>query len=231
MSTLPDRGAPIGADANDSLEAARAHDRLSRELLVYPMERVVSILLPLCQNAEHAVHVSCETGLLALMTGGHCPNLRLTGLDHNSFLLEVARENALLALWSGSPARTVFVESPANRFPLEDGSADVVFTFNALYRCPCPVTLLQECRRIARPGGRLLLYELVRDADPDKVRFVCRWLQGQQEAFLSMIQACYSSTQISGFLEEAGLQGWQASPDNLALRVTHRIAGPGQPPV
>jgi len=42
--------------------------------------------------------------------------------------------------------------------PFTDGYADVVFLFNALYIVKDPVAVLQEIRRVLKPGGKLFFY-------------------------------------------------------------------------
>lgn len=45
----------------------------------------------------------------------------------------------------------------AQSMPFGDGSLDVVLLFEAIYYLPSPGAFLQECRRVLRPGGQVLL--------------------------------------------------------------------------
>lgn len=47
--------------------------------------------------------------------------------------------------------------TPDGRLPLGDGSADAVVSFQVLEHVPDVHLYLSECRRVLRPGGRLLL--------------------------------------------------------------------------
>jgi 2-polyprenyl-3-methyl-5-hydroxy-6-metoxy-1,4-benzoquinol methylase len=45
----------------------------------------------------------------------------------------------------------------AARIPLDDGAVDVVVSFETIEHVPEPATFLAECRRVLRPGGRLVI--------------------------------------------------------------------------
>jgi ubiquinone/menaquinone biosynthesis C-methylase UbiE len=53
--------------------------------------------------------------------------------------------------------RIQFVEGPAEKLPLESGSASVVFAINSLHHWARPDAGLEEVWRILLPGGRFLI--------------------------------------------------------------------------
>lgn len=55
----------------------------------------------------------------------------------------------------------------AQKMPFADNSADVIIIFEALYYIPSAVSFVKECKRILRPGGRVL----VSNANPDLFDF------------------------------------------------------------
>jgi ubiquinone/menaquinone biosynthesis C-methylase UbiE len=61
---------------------------------------------------------------------------------------------------SGRPATVL--DAPAERLPVEDGSIDTVVCTLVLCTVDDPVSVLDEIRRVLRPGGRLLFLEHVR---------------------------------------------------------------------
>lgn len=56
----------------------------------------------------------------------------------------------------GNPAASVEVDADG-RLPLEDSSADAVLSTQVLEHAADPRLYLSECRRVLRPGGRLLI--------------------------------------------------------------------------
>lgn len=55
--------------------------------------------------------------------------------------------------------RDVDVVAPADRMPLPDNFADLLFTLSAFHQMGCPAGILAEFRRVLRPGGRLLIFD------------------------------------------------------------------------
>ena len=79
-------------------------------------------------------------------------------------------------LWAGDYAEEIVVEAHAHyrqrvalcqfdaqHLPFEDRSLDVVILFEALYYLRSPESFLRECRRVLRPGGRILLTSANKD--------------------------------------------------------------------
>lgn len=101
------------------------------------------------------IEVGAGTGnFLSLFTG--IARL-LVAADLTAGMLRVARErNAALLLTAGDGAR----------LPFADGSFDLVTSAHAMHHIPEPVPVLQEMRRIARDGGRVLVVDLVAPDDP-----------------------------------------------------------------
>lgn len=98
------------------------------------------------------------------------PGSRVTGVDIAAGMLRYAR--------SVNPAAIRWLVADAEALPLPDNSMDVVFSNLMIQWCRNPVSVLSECRRVLRPGGRLLLSTLLagtleelreawREADPD----------------------------------------------------------------
>lgn len=68
------------------------------------------------------------------------------------------------------PGATV-IETPADRLPLPDGSADTVVSTLVLCTVDDVPATLAEVARVLRPGGRLLFAEHVRSDDPKTARW------------------------------------------------------------
>ncbi|MDQ3958067.1 MAG: class I SAM-dependent methyltransferase, partial [Actinomycetota bacterium] len=98
---------------------------------------------------ETVVEVGAGTGnFLALFRGDA---RRLVGVDLTPAMLARAREHGGLHLVAGD----------GRRLPLRSQCADLVASAQALHHIHDPLSVVKEMRRVARPGGRVLLVDQV----------------------------------------------------------------------
>jgi SAM-dependent methyltransferase len=136
---LTDRVArrPSGSRAREVYGAEDVHD-FARRAILDALE-----LGP----ADHLLELGCGGGLLlrdALRTGA-----RATGLDHSQDMVDVARVRA--------PGAEVML-GEADRLPFADGTFTAVAMAVVFFFLDDPIRVLEECRRVLRPAGRLAVY-------------------------------------------------------------------------
>jgi ubiquinone/menaquinone biosynthesis C-methylase UbiE len=96
----------------------------------------------------------CGTGLLAVHVAGHVG--RVIGMDVSPYMLVIASERR-----RERRARNVeFVLGDAEAVPFLDASFDCVISSAALYNTRLEISL-PELRRVVRPGGRIIVADLV----------------------------------------------------------------------
>ena len=136
---LTDRVArrPAGARAREVYGAEEVHD-WARRAILDALE-----LGP----GDHLLEIGCGGGLL-LRDATAC-GARATGLDHSSEMVSLAAERA-------PAAEVVFGE--AERLPFPDATFTAVVLAVVFFFLDEPVAVLRDCRRVARPGGRLAVY-------------------------------------------------------------------------
>ncbi|MBX5484660.1 MAG: methyltransferase domain-containing protein [Myxococcaceae bacterium] len=84
----------------------------------------------------------------------------ICGLDFARGMLEEAKRRARDPENRDLPAgRITWLRGDAGRLPFRDGSIDVLTGHSFLYLLPDRAAALRECRRVLRPGGRLVLME------------------------------------------------------------------------
>jgi len=104
---------------------------------------------------QHALDVGCGVGgpmrELARFTGA-----RVTGVNINGYQVRKAREYNERARLAD---RCDVVEADFMSLPLEDGSLDAVYAFEATCHAPDKTALLRELFRVLKPGGKIGIYE------------------------------------------------------------------------
>jgi len=120
---------------------------------------------------------------ISIGTGRNLPlygsDVRLTGIDISSSMLEIARARAA-ELGRGAELRV----GDAQALELHDDSFDTVVCTLALCSIPDARAAVAEMRRVLRPGGRALLLEHVRSSQPlvqviqRALESVTVWLEG-----------------------------------------------------
>ena len=112
-------------------------------------------------SPRDVLDLGCGTGTLAIAMARAPGEARVTGIDGDPEILEIARGK------EGS-AGIDFVEGLANELPFADGSFDRVVTSLLLHHLDPAVkrAALAEARRVLRPGARLHVADFGRSRDP-----------------------------------------------------------------
>ncbi|MFZ5479533.1 MAG: class I SAM-dependent methyltransferase [Myxococcota bacterium] len=141
----------------------RLYDPLLRATL--PEERLRARLIEEAglEPGHRVLDVGCGTGSLAILVKQHAPGVIVCALDGDPRILEIARTKARAA-----GAEVEFREGLAWEPPWEEGSFDRVFTTLMLHHLSTEDKLrtLRACRRLLRPGGRVLVADWGRAQDP-----------------------------------------------------------------
>jgi SAM-dependent methyltransferase len=101
---------------------------------------------PELANAATFLDVGCGPGL-AVQTFAKKIN-KVTGVDASTSFIEIARERVPGGDFTGAEMETL---------PYPDNSFDVVTGFNAFQYAASPVQALREARRVAKPGGIIVI--------------------------------------------------------------------------
>jgi len=133
---------------------AHQWDHLVRELLPTPDYR--EQLLAAVPPCETLVEVGVGTGSLLEPLSRRAR--AVIGVDHSPAMLQAARDALRVATLVNVDLRLGEME----HLPLESSVADVVLLNMVLHHAASPEAVIDEMARVLRPGGRLLVVDLLR---------------------------------------------------------------------
>ena len=195
------------ASADESFQAYKQHSFTLLEL----------------QPGQRVLDVGCGTGEDArTMAQRVAPGGSVVAVDGSQNMIAVARQRA-----EGSGLPVEFQVGDIHRLPFADDSFDASRADRIFMHLDSPEKALSEMKRVTRPGGRVLVYEvdfetLTVDL-PDRIRtrkIVNTWCDGFRNGWLGR--------RIPALFREAGLHDVRIAPATLWLRypVAMQMVGP-----
>lgn len=146
---------------------------------------------------QTVVDLGCGAGtdvcVAALLVQDHG---QVIGIDCTPAMVEKTRKNAAL---SGFTHVTVH-EASIEKLPVVNNCADVVISNAVINLSTDKSEVLKEALRILRPGGKLLIADMVREISEDKFG------DGQEESWANCVQGALQAGRFVQLIEEAGFQ-------------------------
>jgi phosphatidylethanolamine/phosphatidyl-N-methylethanolamine N-methyltransferase len=142
---------------------------------------------------DRILEVGVGTGINAALYPSHC---HITGIDLSTSMLDKARERV-----ARQGLRNIrLLEMDAAALTFADDSFDIVYAPYLVSVVPDPVKVVTEMRRVCRPGGRIVILNHFRSANP---------ILSRVERALSPFTVHIgfkSDLDLPGFLAQADLQ-------------------------
>jgi ubiquinone/menaquinone biosynthesis C-methylase UbiE len=105
-------------------------------------------LLPMVRKNDDILETGCGTGYGSQMLSERARSV--VAIDYSAAALEYARERY-------SAPNLTHLQMNCHRLGFADASFDVIVSFEVFEHLEEPAAYLSECRRVLRPGGRLVL--------------------------------------------------------------------------
>ncbi len=150
------------------------------------------------QRQLRLLDLGCGTGRLLDFVKQAWPRLHTVGLDMSDAYIRHAKRHLR---WC---SRTTLIVGKAEAIPLPDSSQDAVTSIYLFHELPPKVrrTVLRECARVLKPGGRLILLDsLQRDDLPDYEGLLQLFPQNYHEPFY----ASYTKEDFTALAFDCGL--------------------------
>jgi len=145
------------------------------------------------QPGDRILEVGVGTGI---NTSLYPKNCQVTGIDLSSSMLEKARERV-----AREGLRNVrLLEMDAARLTFADDAFDIVYAPYLVSVVPDPVQVVSEMRRVCRPGGKIIILNHFRSANP-----VLSRIERAISPFTVHV-GFKSDLDLPGFLAQAALQ-------------------------
>jgi ubiquinone/menaquinone biosynthesis C-methylase UbiE len=155
-------------------------------------------MIELARPAAHesALDVACGWGFVTLAVA---PLVRSAiGIDLTPEMVELAKKLAA----GSSISNADFEVGDAEDLPFKAGTFDLVLCRAAFDHLGDPERALREMKRVLAPGGRIVLYEFVAPATPDKASFYNRIESARDPSHLRS----FTVEEYRRFIRECGLE-------------------------
>ncbi|WP_100638619.1 malonyl-ACP O-methyltransferase BioC [Marinobacter salexigens] len=133
--------------ARTTYEAASRLQRVMGDAMLEKLEGQPGL------NSARVIDLGCGTGWFTRKLAGLEGSGNVTGMDLSPGMIEHASAH--------SPADVTWMVADAEAIPLADQSCDLIFSNLMIQWCATPARVLQECRRVLRPGGKLMVSTLL----------------------------------------------------------------------
>jgi ubiquinone/menaquinone biosynthesis C-methylase UbiE len=150
-----------GIEGIDDREAAQAYDKVSQWPQFRFLRHLIAYRLGKHQPEGILADIGCGPGYLANLIAEQRPGLQIIGVDASEEMIRSAEANAAK---KGLSDRVQFRQGDVARLPFEDAELDFAISTLSLHHWSDPGSAFEELHRVLRPGGRLMLFDLRRDA-------------------------------------------------------------------
>jgi ubiquinone/menaquinone biosynthesis C-methylase UbiE len=170
---------------------ANTYDRRWHGYVRQTLERALAGLT--LSGTERILDIGCGTGEFERMVIERFPGLAITGIDVSGRMISVACRKL-----AGQP-QVRFEVARAEALPFGQETFDVVICASVLHHVREPQRVLQECVRVLRPGGKVVLIDWCLDFW--HCHLMHSWLRLVDRTYVKMLRLA----EVNDMLNDLGL--------------------------
>ena len=188
----------------DTLEEAEAYDAMDHSAVNTAfVERVVE----LGASEGHFLDLGTGPAQIPIFLAQRCPNVRITGIDLSVNMLTLGEQHVAEA---GLADRIALECVDAKTLSYPDLSFDGVISNSIIHHLPDPMAAFREISRVIRPGGLILIRDLMRPDTPEAAqalvdRYAADDTPYQKKLFYDSFLAALTIPEIEAMLAETSL--------------------------
>tara|TARA_R110002012_G_scaffold16026_6_gene62605 strand:- start:2510 stop:3334 length:825 start_codon:yes stop_codon:yes gene_type:complete len=204
--------------ANYYQRALRADEVLAQIDTYYPTGPTLHQLAPLDQlhiggmaasnrllarldPATHPRVLDIGAGLGGLMRLGASLGFKMTGLDITHGFSALNQALTTRVKLPNSPP-LAWVTGNASAQPFADNCLDAVLFQHSLLNMPDPAKVIAQSHRVLRPGGQLVMHEIISGPNVAQLRYPVPWAATPEHSHLLTLTALTDLLQAGGFTIE-----------------------------
>lgn len=196
----------VEQEVMDTAEAAEAYDAMAHgEVDNAFVERA----LALGAKDGHFLDVGTGPAQIPILLAQRCPDIRITAIDLSKEMLNIAKRHVAAAELA---ARITLEHVDAKALPYPDNTFDGLISNSIVHHIHDSLRALQEMSRVVKPGGLVLIRDLVRPETPEEAQaFVDKYAAEdtpyQQKLYYDSFLAAFTIAEVNEMLEEMDLPG------------------------
>ena len=188
----------------DTCEEAEAYDAMDHTTVNTAfVERVVE----LGASEGHFLDLGTGPAQIPIFLAQRCPKIRITGIDLSINMLTLGEQHVVEVRLADQIA---LEHVDAKALPYPDQSFDGVISNSIIHHLPNPMAAFREISRVIRPGGLILIRDLMRPDTPQAVqalvdRYAADDTPYQKKLFYDSFLAALTIPEIEAMLAQTSL--------------------------
>jgi ubiquinone/menaquinone biosynthesis C-methylase UbiE len=158
-------------------------------------------------HAIKILDIGTGTARIPILMCQQRPQYLITGIDLAQSMLIVGQRNVDEA---GLNQRIRLERVDSKRMPYPDLEFDMLISNSLVHHLPNPLSFFEEIKRLVRPGGAILIRDLIRpdnDATVNELvaKFGGNYDTHQQQLFHDSLKAAFTLAEVQGLIDRVGL--------------------------